>query len=71
MSSFRCTICHTDIIDTPAGYISKCAHWPLKSAGKVRTHVGVNTITHMIDGRVNTIDLGEPLRASIEYPKPI
>jgi hypothetical protein len=71
MTSFRCTICHTEIIDTPAGFQNGCEHWPLESAGKVRSYVSDDMIIHMIDGRVNTIDLGEPLRASIEYPAKI
>lgn len=28
MSSFRCEICGKDILDTPAGYITECEHYP-------------------------------------------
>lgn len=31
MSSFKCEICGTDIIDTPQGYVTGCEHYPLES----------------------------------------
>lgn len=30
MSSFKCEICNTPIIDSPSGYITECLHWPIK-----------------------------------------
>lgn len=27
MSHFKCTECETDIIDSPAGFLTECEHW--------------------------------------------
>jgi hypothetical protein len=69
VSSFHCNVCGKAIIDSPAGYLSECIHWPAESKGKVRSYVDDDVILHMIDGRVNTIILDEPLRAYVQYPK--
>lgn len=29
MSSFKCDICGKDILDTPAGYVTGCFHYPV------------------------------------------
>ena len=38
MSSFRCEYCQTDIIDTPNGYVTWCAHYPMTSEDE-KNHV--------------------------------
>lgn len=30
MSNFECSICKTQILDTPHGYITGCEHYPLE-----------------------------------------
>lgn len=40
MSSFKCEICHKDIIDTAKGYVTECPHYPIeKIKNKLRTMV--------------------------------
>jgi hypothetical protein len=37
MSSFTCKHCGTDILDTPAGYITGCEHYPIEGK-KMKAH---------------------------------
>ena len=31
MSNYKCAECGADIIDSPAGYITGCEHWPIEN----------------------------------------
>lgn len=38
MSSFNCPTCATPIIDSPHGYITGCAHYPLRLERELPKH---------------------------------
>ena len=55
MSSFLCSECGAEIIDTPRGYVTECPHWPLerkKSVANLETLAvltGQKSISDMTD----------------------
>ena len=69
MSSFTCGDCGAHILDTPLGYATACEHYPASTLAP-GTHVrGNHVVRIMLDGRVNVINAGEPLKAATHYPK--
>lgn len=53
MSNFRCEICGKDILDTPAGYITECEHYPLVRLSKdLKKETGLKKIFKALEKSV-------------------